>query len=110
MSDKPVFMTSRELAARLLRDATDFEVAHVATALEEMASWHMERRGRTPTFDRAAVIKEVREMNLSEAIRESIVAALEGVFFHCKWLLPKFDANAPGFEVSTLLYTCSAAR
>ncbi len=46
MSDKPVFMTSRELATRLLRDATDFEVAHVATALEEMASWHMERRGR----------------------------------------------------------------
>jgi hypothetical protein len=104
MSDKPVFLNSRDLAARLLPDSTDWEVAHVVTALEEIARSHMERRGRTPTIDRASVVKEVSDMNMSESSRQDVIAALERVFFHCKWLLPKFDAEAPSFEVSTLLY------
>jgi hypothetical protein len=45
MSTDPINVTSADLAERLLRNGGNWERAQVATALEEVARWHVSRGG-----------------------------------------------------------------
>ncbi|MFL9936453.1 hypothetical protein P0D88_47450 [Paraburkholderia sp. RL18-103-BIB-C] len=95
--------TSTEIAARLLPDADDWTARHVATAVEELAAWRVQRHQLSAKIDRKAVVKEVREMNMSIDSCDRIVAQLEQVFFVCEWTMPNFDAALAGFQLTTLL-------
>lgn len=90
--------TAAQLAKSLLPAGSDWTLAHVAGALEEITIISLEHN-HSLVIDRAEVVREVREMNMEMETREGIVAQLEGIAFACEWVLPQFNRDAAGFRV-----------
>ncbi len=96
--EKDAICTADQLAKKLLPDAGEFTLNHVAAALENMTQWRLEHK-HPARLELADVIREVREMNMSYESKDAIVEALQKAPFACEWVLPNFDNQAAGFRV-----------
>ena len=86
------FLSANDVAKELLPGsdfdtANAFAVSHVSAAIENLAEWkHL--NGKDARIDLDAVVREVREMNMSWQSKEAIVAALQterNAGFVCEW-------------------------
>ena len=101
------FVTANDVAKQLLPGgnfdtANAFAVSHVSAAIENLAEWKF-LNGKSARIDLEAVVREVREMNMSWQSKDAIVAALEteqNAIFACEWSLPEFKFNEPGFLIA----------
>ena len=91
--------TSAAAARQLLPTAGEWTQGQIAAALEEITAWYITHQERAAPIDRQAVQNEVREMNMSMASRDGILAELENLSFECEWVLPMFERNAAGFRI-----------
>ncbi len=96
--------SANDLAKRLLPGsdfdtANAFAVSHVSAAIENFAEWKSLNR-TSAWIDLEAIVREVREMNMSWQSKDAIVGALQtaqNASFACEWALPGFKFNESGF-------------
>ncbi|MDN7630967.1 hypothetical protein [Burkholderia cenocepacia] len=94
--------TSTAAARQLLPTAGEWTHDHIAAALEEITAWYVKHQGSAAPIDRQAVQNEVREMNMSIASRDGMLAELEHLSFECEWVLPRFERKAAGFRFRSI--------
>ena len=95
---KDSIYTAEQLAKKLLPDAGEWTLTHVAAALENMTTWNLEQQ-RPTRLEVSDVIREVREMNMSYESKDRIEEALQKVPFACEWVFGHFDSKAAGFRL-----------
>ncbi len=96
--------SANELAKRLLpggdfNAANAFAVAHVSAAIENIAEWKF-FNGTSARIDLDAIVREVREMDMSWQSRDAVVGALQTAqnsSFACEWTLSVFKFNESGY-------------
>ena len=100
-TNRTALYTAAQLAKMLVPQGSEWTLAHVAGAFEEMTilSIHL---GLPPRQYGAAVIREIREMNLATHSRNSIVAKLAGTRFSSEWIHPQFEKDRAGFRIRKL--------
>lgn len=96
--------TADQLARMLVPVGGDFTLAHVAGAFEELVKWELEHGEKvaTPKQYGAAVVREIRQMNMAAQSCNSIVAKLSGIRFSSQWVFPTFDSSVAGFKIKKL--------
>lgn len=98
------FFSANELAKQILPGRefdteNAFAIAHVSAAIENLAEWKS-LNSTSARIDLAAIVREVREMNMSWQSKDAIVSALQteqNASFACEWALPEFKFNESGF-------------
>ena len=101
--------SSSDLAKQLLPGAdfdtaNAFAVSHISAAIENLAEWKSSNNTNA-RIDLDAIVREVREMNMSWQSKDAILVALQtaqNASFACEWALPEFKFNEPGFLVTEM--------
>lgn len=99
--------SANDLAKQLLPGsdfdtANAFAISHVSAAIENLAEWKL-LNSKIARIDLDAIVREVREMNMSWQSKDAIVAALQteqNASFACEWALPEFKFNKAGFLIA----------
>jgi hypothetical protein len=81
-----------DVVDRFLPGTSRLIVDYVAEALLDLTDCCL-REGVAPELDAGLVIKEVREFNTSDELKERIVRLLDQTEFKCRWALPEFIYN-----------------
>lgn len=84
--------SAHDVADRFLPGTSRLIVDYVAEALLDLTDCCL-REGIAPELNAGLVIKEVREFNTSDELKERIVRLLDQTEFKCRWALPEFIYN-----------------
>lgn len=104
--DVNTLYSANDLAKRLLPGgdfdtANAFAISHVSAAIENLAEWKS-LNSTSARIDLEAIVREVREMNISWQSKDAIVSALQterNASFACEWVFHEFKFNESGFLV-----------